>query len=69
MLKFIECQTLIMSPFIPHYAEYVWTLLGHKEGIMAASWPVVPTADPIIIRMTTYFEKVCMYVCVMCMYV
>ena len=63
VLKFIECQTLIMSPFIPHYAEHVWALLGHKESIMSAAWPVVPNADPVIIRMTTYFEKVNQCVC------
>ena len=30
ILKFIENETLIMSPIIPHYAEHVWGLLGNS---------------------------------------
>jgi len=56
--KFIECQTIIMAPFIPHYSEHVYsTLLGNKEGIMQARWPTVGSVDPLLIRMNTYFDK------------
>jgi len=57
MLKFIESQTIIMSPFIPHYAEHVWGMLGNKSSIMEARWPNLPTADPMLIRQSSYFEK------------
>jgi leucyl-tRNA synthetase len=56
--KFIECQTLVIAPFCPHYSEHVWsTLLVNKEGIMAARWPVVGSVDPLLIRINTYFDK------------
>ena len=56
--KFIECQTLIISPFCPHYSEHVWSeLLGNKDGIMKASWPSVGSIDPLLIRTNTYFDK------------
>eukprot|EP00283_Hemiselmis_rufescens_P008667 CAMPEP_0173420554 /NCGR_PEP_ID=MMETSP1357-20121228/1978_1 /TAXON_ID=77926 /ORGANISM="Hemiselmis rufescens, Strain PCC563" /LENGTH=1085 /DNA_ID=CAMNT_0014383351 /DNA_START=39 /DNA_END=3296 /DNA_ORIENTATION=+ len=58
ILSFIRKQTLIMSPFIPHYAEHVWEVLGHKESVMAARWPEAGHIDPILIRQVTYFDKV-----------
>ena len=58
MQKYIECQTVIISPFCPHYAEHVWgTLLGNTGGIMAARWPSLPLVDPLLVRINTYFEK------------
>lgn len=60
VFKFIECQTIIMSPFIPHYAEHVWTMLGFNHSIMESRWPNLPPADPKLIRMSSYFEKVCL---------
>ena len=56
--KFIECQTLIIAPFTPHYSEHVWSnLLGNTSGIMNARWPTVGTVDPLLIRINTYFDK------------
>ena len=29
VLRFIETQTLILSPICPHLTEHIWALLGH----------------------------------------
>jgi leucyl-tRNA synthetase len=41
VLEFIKRQALLMAPICPHVAEHVWELLGHKESILHALWPVV----------------------------
>lgn len=38
--KLIEDLTVILSPFAPHITEEMWHLLGHKESINTASYPV-----------------------------
>ena len=37
----IEKILLLISPFAPHIAEELWAELGHEEGILHTSWPVV----------------------------
>ncbi|MEI6863644.1 MAG: class I tRNA ligase family protein, partial [Candidatus Omnitrophota bacterium] len=34
-----ENIVLLLSPFVPHVAEEMWSMLGHKESILKASWP------------------------------
>ena len=31
---------LLLSPFAPHIAEEMWSLLGHKTSIVRVDWPV-----------------------------
>lgn len=35
----LEALTLIVSPYAPHMTEELWELLGHTNGISAASYP------------------------------
>ncbi|KAJ5322300.1 hypothetical protein MYU51_015977 [Penicillium brevicompactum] len=43
VLRYIELQALIMSPIIPHWAEYIWLeVLKKPETIHFARFPVVP---------------------------
>ncbi|PWT82207.1 MAG: leucine--tRNA ligase, partial [Blastocatellia bacterium] len=35
----IDALVLMLSPFAPHTAEEMWQMLGHPEGVTAASWP------------------------------
>ena len=30
---------VLLSPFVPHFAEELWQLLGNKEGVIKAGWP------------------------------
>ena len=39
----ISALVLMLSPFTPHMAEELWEQLGHRDGIIEASWP---SSDP-----------------------
>ncbi len=39
----LETLTLLLSPFVPHFAEEVWSNLGHPRSLVEESWP---TYDP-----------------------
>jgi len=36
----IEATVVLLSPFVPHIAEELWSILGHKESILYTKWPV-----------------------------
>ena len=43
--RFIQVQVLLLSPFCPHWTDWVWTrLLKHPTSLRKASWP---TAGPV----------------------
>ncbi len=37
--KLIEELVIILSPFVPHLSEELWSLLGHSETITYQPWP------------------------------
>lgn len=37
--KMIENFVLLLSPFAPHFAEEIWSELGHKDSIFNNKWP------------------------------
>jgi leucyl-tRNA synthetase len=37
--KVLEPLCIMISPYAPHIAEELWSLLGHKESITKAQWP------------------------------
>jgi leucyl-tRNA synthetase len=37
----LEPLTVIIAPYAPHIAEELWEMLGHKESITYAPWPVL----------------------------
>jgi len=47
MEKFIK----ILSPFVPHLAEEVWQMLGHKESLAYEPWP---DYDPLLVIDDTF---------------
>ncbi|XP_056634645.1 leucine--tRNA ligase, cytoplasmic [Diorhabda sublineata] len=57
ILRFIEVQTLILSPICPHVAEHVWELIGNKTSILNASWPVAGPIDEIKIKASDYLME------------
>lgn len=57
VFEFIRRQALLMSPICPHVAEHVWSLLGNKESILLANWPVVGDIDPVKIQASDYFME------------
>ena len=43
----VDSLVLMISPFVPHLAEELWEILGHREGVVTAGWPA---HDPDIAR-------------------
>jgi leucyl-tRNA synthetase len=39
MREAIETVVLLLSPFVPHFAEELWEALGKKESIIRHKWP------------------------------
>jgi len=39
MAEAIEAVALLLSPFVPHFAEELWEALGKKESILIRPWP------------------------------
>lgn len=38
-----QTMVLLLGPFVPHIAEELWEMLGHRESVFRAIWP---TYDP-----------------------
>ena len=49
----VEALILMLSPFAPHSAEEMWEMIGHADGLAAATWPTfnadVARADEVVI--------------------
>ncbi|HSB03647.1 MAG TPA: leucine--tRNA ligase [Thermodesulfobacteriota bacterium] len=39
MREATEAAVLLLSPFVPHFAEELWEVLGGKESILERPWP------------------------------
>jgi leucyl-tRNA synthetase len=35
----IETVAVLLSPFVPHFAEELWKAMGNKESIIKNAWP------------------------------
>jgi leucyl-tRNA synthetase len=35
----VEALVRMLSPFAPHTCEELWEMLGHRDGLMKATWP------------------------------
>jgi leucyl-tRNA synthetase len=35
----IETITLLLSPFVPHFAEEIWEALGFTDSVIKKPWP------------------------------
>ncbi|MDF0667775.1 MAG: leucine--tRNA ligase [Nitrospira sp.] len=48
----IEPFVLLLSPFAPHVAEELWSLLGHQPSVSQQPWPAFDPAMTVSERMT-----------------
>jgi leucyl-tRNA synthetase len=39
MREAIETVVILLSPFVPHFAEELWRVLGNRESIIKNGWP------------------------------
>lgn len=55
--KWIEIQTIVLSPICPHWSERVWQLLK-KDGFVVrnAVWPEVPVPDQSYLDQSNHIE-------------
>ncbi|MGC2230392.1 MAG: class I tRNA ligase family protein, partial [Candidatus Acidiferrum sp.] len=37
----LQILTLLLAPMAPHIAEEMWEMLGNKDGLWNAAWPVL----------------------------
>lgn len=54
VFRYIDIQTVMLSPICPHLCEHIWGLLGKPTSIMHASWPVVGPYDRVLIQSSQY---------------
>ncbi|KAG5881265.1 hypothetical protein JTB14_003736 [Gonioctena quinquepunctata] len=57
LLKFIEVQTILISPICPHVAEHIWELIGNKCTVVNASWPKIGPIDEVKIKASEYLME------------
>jgi len=56
--RFIEVQTVLLSPICPHFCDYVWTrLLGNKDSVRNARWPECGTIDGMLLQRNAYLQE------------
>ncbi len=34
-----ESAVLLLSPIVPHFADEIWHLLGHRQSVLQSAWP------------------------------
>lgn len=57
VIRFVEVQTIILSPLCPHTCEHIWGLLGKSESIMNASWPSSDAVDVSLSQAAEYLDE------------
>jgi len=57
VFKYIEVQSLLLSPICPHIAEHMWSLIGKEGSIMRASWPVSGDIDEGLLTSSQYLME------------
>jgi leucyl-tRNA synthetase len=58
VLRYVELQSILISTIAPHWAEYVWREVLHKEtSIQNASWPSVPQSNPALTAAREYVKS------------
>jgi leucyl-tRNA synthetase len=43
----IESVVMLLAPFVPHFAEELWSMLGHDKGVDQSGWPAYDPAAAI----------------------
>ncbi|KIX04230.1 leucine-tRNA ligase [Rhinocladiella mackenziei CBS 650.93] len=57
ILRYVELQSLLIATIAPHWAEYIWLEVLHKDSsIQLARWPEVPVPDPSLTAVREYVK-------------
>ncbi|KAF9209014.1 cytosolic leucyl tRNA synthetase [Haplosporangium sp. Z 27] len=58
IMRYIEVQTLVISPIVTHWAEHVWGKLLGKEGLVVnARWPKSGPIDEAVLTEVDYLRR------------
>ncbi|RWS07474.1 leucine--tRNA ligase: cytoplasmic-like protein, partial [Dinothrombium tinctorium] len=57
--KFIETQTIILSPICPHIGETIWAMLEKPSSIMFEKWPDTGAFDSTLQKSLDYLMDAC----------
>lgn len=59
LLRFIELESLLLAPIVPHFSDHVWREYLHKtQSMWHGAWPTVAAPDPVIARSNDFVKKV-----------
>ncbi|KAK3823986.1 MAG: leucyl-tRNA synthetase [Linnemannia elongata] len=57
-VRYLEVQTLVISPIVTHWSEYVWgTVLGKEGLIVNARWPKAGPVDEKVLQEMDYLRR------------
>ncbi|KAL8947515.1 MAG: hypothetical protein Q9222_006210, partial [Ikaeria aurantiellina] len=55
--KYITLQALLITPVAPHWADYIWQEVLHRDStVQNALWPDVPQPDPALTAAYSYIR-------------
>src|SRR5690606_29208383 len=58
ILRYIEVQTLLISPIVSHWAEHVWSdLLGKPNLVVNARYPKAGPVDESVLNQIEYIRR------------
>lgn len=57
IFRFMEAQTVMLSPITPHYCEQIWSLIGKKGFVSSALWPEAFEVDYSLLRAGDFLNK------------
>ncbi|KAF9914119.1 cytosolic leucyl tRNA synthetase [Lobosporangium transversale] len=58
IMRYIEVQTLVISPIVTHWSEHVWGKLLGKEGLVVnARWPKSGPVDEDVLQEVDYLRR------------
>ncbi|XP_031557263.1 leucine--tRNA ligase, cytoplasmic-like [Actinia tenebrosa] len=58
VFRFIEVQTLLLSPICPHLCDHIWRKIDKSGSIVDASWPVIGKEDEVLLQASAYLENI-----------
>lgn len=57
VMRFIDVQTRVLTPFAPHWAEHIWSKVLQQEGFaIEAGWPQTSPVDSSLQHSRRYLE-------------
>ncbi|KAI7825735.1 leucine-tRNA ligase [Gamsiella multidivaricata] len=58
IMRYIEIQTLVISPIVTHWSEHVWSkLLGKKGLVVNARWPKAGPINDTVLQEVEYLRR------------